>query len=138
HVLGARPREPADPGRPGDEDGRRPPRRGRAQPAAADVRAGRGEQGRHGGGDAPMSRLRRHPPRVWLVWAAGLALLLCTRLAPAAPGVLRLALDPELVACLVLGGAALLRASMTGAFAAALARLPRPTAPRRTPPRPRR
>jgi len=73
---------------------------------------------------------RRHEPRVWLLWFVGFAVLVCTPVALADPAILALALDPELVAVLVLSAAALLRAAAVGfvlrALPASVARLTRP------------
>jgi hypothetical protein len=59
--------------------------------------------------------VERHEPRVWLLWAAGFGVMLCAALALADPGLLVLALDPEVVAVLVLGSVAQLRATAVGA-----------------------
>ncbi len=48
--------------------------------------------------------LRRHPLRVWLLWAVGAAVLALSSLSVADPAILSLALDPELVALIVASG----------------------------------
>ena len=61
--------------------------------------------------------VRRHPPRVLLLWALGAVLILATAFALSDPALVMFALDPELVALLVLSSLALLRASPTVAVA---------------------
>jgi hypothetical protein len=55
--------------------------------------------------------VRRHEPRVWLLWAVGFVILLCTPAALVDPGILALALDPELVALIVLSSVGVLHAT---------------------------
>ena len=55
-----------------------------------------------------VAALRRHRLRVWLLWALGAAALLAVPFALADPAVWLLVLDPELLALLVVSGAALL------------------------------
>jgi hypothetical protein len=55
--------------------------------------------------------LRRHPPHVLLLWALGGLVLLGCAVALSDPAILMFALDPELVAMLVLSSLALLRVS---------------------------
>jgi hypothetical protein len=57
-----------------------------------------------------------------LLWALGAAVLVAASLALADPVPLMLALDPELVALLVVGSVGLLRASAARAVVAAVAR----------------
>ena len=70
--------------------------------------------------------MRRHSVRVWLLWAVGTAVVLALSFAVADPGLVVLALDPELIALIVLSSIALLRISAPGLVvsgcAAALAR----------------
>lgn len=57
-----------------------------------------------------LSRARRYPASVWLLWIVGVvALLLTARFAIADPAFLVLAVDPELVAALVVTAVALFR-----------------------------
>jgi hypothetical protein len=60
---------------------------------------------------------RRLPPRVLLLWALGAVLILASAFALSDPALVMFALDPELVALLVLSSLALLRASPAVAFA---------------------
>lgn len=55
--------------------------------------------------------VRRHPPRVLLLWALGALVILASAFAVSDLALVMLALDPELVALLVLSSVALLRAS---------------------------
>lgn len=69
---------------------------------------------------------RRHPPRVLLLWALGAVLVITCALALSDPALLMFALDPELLALVVLSSLALLRASpavtIVRAFVASAAR----------------
>ena len=60
---------------------------------------------------AQLVAVRRHSPRVWMLWVVGATAALAVSFALADPGLLVLALDPELIALIVLSSLALLRAS---------------------------
>jgi hypothetical protein len=68
---------------------------------------------------------RRHPPSVLLLWALGAVVIVATALALSDPALVMFALDPELVAVLVLSSIALLRGSPALAFVRARLRLKR-------------
>ena len=61
-----------------------------------------------------LAAARRHSVRVWLLWAVGAAAVLAVSFAVADPALLVLALDPELIALLVLSSIALIRISAPG------------------------
>jgi hypothetical protein len=64
--------------------------------------------------------MRRHRPRVLVLWALGAVVILATSLTLADPGLTMFALDPELLALLVVSSLALLRASVAGPVLSAL------------------
>jgi len=70
----------------------------------------------------------RHDRRVWLLWAVGVAVLVCTPVSLVDPGLLVFALDPELLALIAVSSIAALRVSAIGVairvLAASLGRLP--------------
>ena len=63
---------------------------------------------------ARLAAARRHSMRTWLLWAVGTAAALTVSFALADPGLLMLALDPELIALIVLSSIALIRISAPG------------------------
>jgi len=65
--------------------------------------------------------MKRHPPRVWLLWALGALVILASAFAVSDPALVMFALDPELVALLVVSSVALLRTSPAVAAARAFA-----------------
>lgn len=56
----------------------------------------------------------RHPPRVWLFWALGVAVVLVITFAAADPALLPFALDPEVLGLIVGSSLALLRTAAAG------------------------
>ena len=63
---------------------------------------------------ARLAAARRHSLRVWLLWAIGAATALAVSFALAEPGLLVLALDPELIALIGLSSIAVIRISTPG------------------------